>query len=133
VTLVDFALAPIKAFAERYPSFLAEYLVCADFFDLSPSHYQFDWVLEQTFFCAIDPIRRDDYVQQMAALLKPKGKLTGLLFDKNFGHDQPPFGGNADEYHQHFAPYFDIEIMEPCYNSHPARQGSELFIKLLVK
>ncbi|SNT70635.1 methyltransferase domain-containing protein [Psychrobacter sp. LV10R520-6] len=130
VTLVDFAPAPIKAFAERYPSFPPEHLICADFFDLSPSNYQFDWVLEQTFFCAIDPIRRDDYVKQMAALLKPKGRLVGLLFDKNFGRAEPPFGGSTNEYRQHFAPYFDIEIMEPCYNSHPARQGSELFVMM---
>lgn len=69
----------------------------------------------------------------MAALLKPTGKLVGLLFDKDFGRDEPPFGGSADEYRQYFAPYFDIEVMQPCYNSHPARQGSELFIKLLIK
>ena len=133
VILVDFAPAPIAAFAKRYPNFPAEHLVCADFFTLSPEHYQFDWVLEQTFFCAIDPARRDDYVQQMAELLKPKGKLVGLLFDKDFGRDEPPFGGSADEYRQRFAPYFDIEVMEPCHNSHPARLGSELFINLRVK
>lgn len=137
VTLVDFAPAPIKAFAERYPSFPSENLVCADFFNLTPNDDrfvgQFDWVLEQTFFCAINPTRRDDYVQQMAALLKPKGKLVGLLFDKDFGKAHPPFGGSVEEYRQRFAPYFDIEIMAPCYNSHPARQGSELFVKLRAK
>lgn len=133
VILVDFAPAPIAAFAKRYPNFPAEHLVCADFFTLSPEHYQFDWVLEQTFFCAIDPTRRDDYVQQMTTLLKPNGKLVGLLFDKDFGNNQPPFGGSIEEYRQRFAPFFDIEIMQPCYNSHPARQGSELFIKLRVK
>ena len=133
VTLVDFAPAPIAAFAERYPDFPAKHLICADFFELSPEQYQFDWVLEQTFFCAINPSRRDEYVEQMAALLKPNGKLIGLLFDKDFGRDAPPFGGTTDEYQQRFATHFDIEIMEPSYNSHPARQGSELFIKMHVK
>lgn len=133
VTLVDFALAPIEAFAERYPDFPAEHLVCADFFDLAPEQYQFDWVLEQTFFCAINPSRRDEYVQQMALLLKPKGKLVGLLFDKDFGRAEPPFGGSKTEYQQRFDRNFDIEIMEPSHNSHPARQGSELFIKMRVK
>ena len=133
VTLVDFAPAPIEAFAERYPNFPVEHLICADFFGLSPEQYQFDWVLEQTFFCAINPSRRDDYIQQMAALLKPKGKLVGLLFDKDFGRDEPPFGGTKDEYQQRFEKRFDIEIMEPSYNSHVARQGSELFIKMRVK
>ncbi|MDV2859911.1 methyltransferase domain-containing protein [Psychrobacter sp. CAM01] len=133
VTLVDFAPAPINDFAERYPDFPSEHLVCADFFELSPTQYQFDWVLEQTFFCAIDPSRRDDYVKKMASLLKPQGKLVGVLFDVDFGRDEPPFGGTKEEYQQRFASHFDIDIMERCYNSHPARQGSELFIKLQAK
>lgn len=133
VTLVDFAPAPIEDFAKRYPNFPREKLVCADFFTLSPEHYQFDWVLEQTFFCAINPERRDEYVQQMARLLKPNGKIVGLLFDKAFGNSYPPFGGDKEEYQQRFDAYFDIEIMNACYNSHPARQGSELFIKLRAK
>ncbi|MGP5210541.1 methyltransferase domain-containing protein [Psychrobacter alimentarius] len=133
VTLVDFAPAPIEAFAQRYPEFPTKNLLCADFFTLSAEDFQFDWVLEQTFFCAIDPSRRDEYVQQMAALLKPKGKLVGLLFDKVFGRDEPPFGGTKAEYEQRFAASFDIDIMEPSYHSHPARQGSELFVKMRVK
>lgn len=133
VILVDFAPAPIEDFSERYPDFPSEHLVCADFFKLSPETYQFDWILEQTFFCAITPSRRDEYVQQMAALLKPQGKLIGLLFDKDFGGDGIPFGGSKAEYLKLFAPYFDIDVMETSTNSHPARQGSELFLKLQVK
>ena len=133
VTLVDFAPAPIRDFAERYPDFPSDKLICADFFELSPEIYQFDWVFEQTFFCAINPARRDEYVEKMARLLKPKGQLVGLLFDKDFGRQELPFGGTKDEYQQRFATHFDIDIMEPSYNSHPARQGSELFIKMRVK
>jgi thiopurine S-methyltransferase len=133
VTLVDFAPAPIRDFAERYLDFPTDKLICDDFFDLSAEQHQFDWVLEQTFFCAINPARRDEYVQQMARLLKPRGKLVGLLFDKDFGRQEPPFGGTKEEYQQRFATHFDIDIMEMSYNSHPARQGSELFIKMRVK
>ena len=133
VILVDFAPAPIEEFAKRYSDFPSDHLICADFFELSPQNYQFDWILEQTFFCAINPSRRDEYVKQMAALLKPQGKLIGLLFDKDFGGDDIPFGGSKEEYQQRFAPYFDISVMETSSNSHPARQGSELFIKLRVK
>ncbi|MGO1490956.1 MAG: methyltransferase domain-containing protein [Psychrobacter sp.] len=133
VTLVDFAPAPIEGFAERYPDFPAEHLICADFFDLSPEEYQFDWILEQTFFCAINPARRDEYVEKMAALLKPQGKLIGLLFDKEFGREEPPFGGSKEEYQQRFEGCFDIDIMEMSHNSYPARQGSELFVKMRAK
>lgn len=133
VVLVDFAPAPIEDFAKRYPDFPAQHLIRADFFELSPEEYQFDWILEQTFFCAITPSRRDEYVKQMAALLKPKGKLVGLLFDKDFGGDDIPYGGSKAEYQQRFAPYFNIDVMEISINSHPARQGSELFLNLQVK
>lgn len=133
VTLVDFAPAPIEAFAKRYPDFPTEHLLCADFFTLSPEQCQFDLVIEQTFFCAINPARRDEYVEQMAALLKPNGKLIGLLFDKEFGRDEPPFGGTKQEYQQRFESHFNIDIMAPSNNSHPARQGSELFIQMRVK
>lgn len=40
VTLVDFAAAPIDAFAERYPDFPVAHLICADFFHLSAEQYQ---------------------------------------------------------------------------------------------
>ena len=133
VTLLDIAPAPIEAFMTRHPSFPKERLLCTDFFTLSPTDHQFDLILEQTFFCAINPARRDDYVRQMAALLKPTGKLVGVLFDKDFGNTSPPVGGSMSEYQQRFAPYFDIEIMQSCHNSHPARLGSELFIKLTPK
>jgi len=133
VVLVDFAPAPIEAFAERYPDFPTEHLICADFFNLSPEQYQFDWVLEQTFFCAINPARRDEYAKKMSELLKPNGKLVGLLFDRAFEKSGPPFGGTKREYHQRFESLFDIELMELSYNSYPARQGNELFIKLRAK
>jgi len=133
VTLVDFAPAPIEAFAKRYPDFPTEHLLCADFFTLSPEQCQFDLVIEQTFFCAINPARRDEYVEQMAALLNPNGKLIGLLFDKEFGRDEPPFGGTKQEYKQRFERHFNIDIMASSNNSHPARQGSELFIQMRVK
>lgn len=133
VTLVDFAPAPIEAFAKRYPDFPTEHLLCADFFTLSPEQCQFDLVIEQTFFCAINPARRDEYVEQMAALLKPDGKLIGLLFDKEFGRDEPPFGGTKQEYQRRFERHFEIDIMTPSNNSHPARQGSELFIQMRAK
>ena len=81
----------------------------------------------------VQNVRRDEYVQQMAKLLKPQGKLVGLLFDTDFGRKGPPFGASKEEYQQRFQSYFDIEIMEPSYNSYPARQGSELFIKLRAK
>lgn len=133
VTVFDIASAPLASFAKRYPDFPKQQLILADFFELSAEDYQFDLAIEQTFFCAIDPAMRPDYVKQMHALLKPNAKLVGLLFDRDFGKPMPPFGGNEAEYRDLFAAYFDIEVMQRCHNSHPARQGSELFIILRRK
>lgn len=47
--------------------------------------------------------------------------------------DHPPFGGNKAEYNGYFKKFFDILIMENCYNSTEKRQGMELFIKLQKK
>lgn len=41
-------------------------------------------LMEQTFFCAINPSLRKDYVAKMHELLAPNGKLVGVLFDKEF-------------------------------------------------
>lgn len=133
VTVFDIVPNPLEDFAARYPSFPKEHLICADFFTLSPHQYQFDLAIEQTFFCAIPPSLRAAYVKQMHTLLKPTGKLVGLLFNREFAQPTPPFGGSEAEYRLLFSPYFDIEVMEPCQNSHPARQGSELFIILRPK
>ena len=84
-------------------------------------------MIEQTFFCAIDPKERSNYAKKAQSLLKENGILTGVLFDQEFENDGPPFGGNREEYKEYFQPYFNFTIFETCTNSIPQRQGSELF------
>ncbi len=101
-----------------------------DFFE----HYaNYDLILEQTFFCAINPALRNAYVNKMYELLKEGGRLAGVLFNKQFDREGPPFGGSKEEYEQLFSPYFEILRMEECYNSIPPRAGSELFIEMKKK
>ena len=87
-------------------------------------------MIEQTFFCAIDPKLRKDYVHQSNKLLKPNGKLMGLLFDFPF-ESGPPFGGSLAEYQGLFSKEFKFSKMEKCYNSIQPRSGNELFIELI--
>jgi len=129
VYIVEIAQLAVDSFLKRCPQFPKDKIIVADFFELKD---QFDLIVEQTFFCAIDPIRRDEYVKQTAQLLKPGGKLVGLLFDRDFDGG-PPFGGNKEEYLNRFEPYFEIRIMETAYNSIDPRKGKELFICLLKK
>jgi SAM-dependent methyltransferase len=127
ITVIDFA--PVVA--ERLTIQFKQYgdrikIICGDFFDLSDNY---DLILEQTFFCAIDPSLRKAYAEKMQQLLNPGGKLVGLLFNRSF-ENSPPFGGNEKEYRELFSHYFAIIKIEPSYNSIPQRSGNELFFML---
>ena len=128
VFLLDIAPLALQQFSKRVPNFPKKNLIEENFFE-HVGRYQL--ILEQTFFCAIDPKLRDKYVHKMHQLLIPKGKLVGLLFAQEFENDHPPFGGTKEEYKKRFSHMFKIQIMELAKNSIEARKGRELFIKLI--
>ena len=127
VTVVDFAEKPLFDLAQKLKTHHIQnyHLIQDDFFHLIG---QFDLILEQTFFCAIHPSLRENYVKQILSLLKLNGKLVGLLFNKQFTFEGPPFGGTIEEYQSIFQNKFQINKMEKAYNSVKPRIGSELFI-----
>lgn len=124
VTILDIASEPLNNFKKRNPTFPKHQLVCQDFFDHENTY---DLILEQTFFCAIDPTFREKYVNKMHFLLKKNGKLTGLLFAQKFGNNEPPYGGSINEYTNLFSKKFNIKIIEKANNSIKPRKGKELF------
>lgn len=128
--VLDISEVPLKNLFQRAPLFPQEHLIQGDFFEFTG---KFDLILEQTFFCAIHPSKREAYVQKAADLLKPSGKLVGVLFNIPLNQDHPPFGGHEEEYRRIFKNRFEIEIMETAYNSIPPRAGNELFIKMKKK
>ena len=133
VFVADIAQDALDALAARVPGFPTEHLLLADFFALAPQP-PYDLLVEQTFFCALNPALRPAYARQCATLLRPGGTLMGLLFDIDFGPVQePPFGGTKEEYRGYFAPYFDFHHFETATNSLRPRQGRELFICLKKK
>jgi SAM-dependent methyltransferase len=130
VVVADLAPEPLAELAARVPSFPKKNLWQTDFFALDFPE-SFNLLIEQTFVSALHPTQRPAYAQQCARLLKPGGKLVGLLFDRDFpGATEPPFGGSRAEYAAYFAPYFEFVHFETAYNSLPARAGHELFICL---
>lgn len=102
-------------------------IILGDFFEHTGTY---DLILEQTFFCALPPSLRKQYAEKMSELLAPGGKLVGLLFDREFELDGPPFGGCKCQYESLFNKYFDMLVFNLCYNSFSKRQGTELFIIL---
>ena len=87
LTLLDIAPEPVAVLQERYAGSPGIEIVCGDFFKHSG---QYDFIIEQTFFCALEKNRREEYAAKMLQLLAGNGRLAGLLFDKEF-ENNPPF------------------------------------------
>ncbi len=130
IYVADYAYQPLENFKNRISAFPEEHLLHQDFFDIENA---FDLIIEQTFFCALDPLLREKYVEKMYQLLLPKGKLVGLLFDDKINAEKPPFGGTKEEYLGYFEPFFTIKTFDRCYNSIKPREGRELFMILMKK
>jgi methyl halide transferase len=124
VFLLDFSQTALNNFKERVPGFPSNHIICDDFFNHSGSY---DLIIEQTFFCAINPELRKNYVDKCFQLLNKGGKMAGLLFDDQLNADKPPFGGCKEEYNNLFSAKFDIIKLETAYNSIAPRAGRELF------
>ncbi|MBO3117849.1 methyltransferase domain-containing protein [Winogradskyella sp. DF17] len=124
VFAADYAELPLIHLKKRMPSFPETQLIHSDFFEIDQS---FDIILEQTFFCALNPSLRPLYAEKMDALLKPKGILAGLLFKFPLTTSGPPFGGSINEYEELFKSKFHLHKLETAYNSLQERAGKELF------
>lgn len=130
ITVVDISQYPLDNFQMRKPNFPSEKLLRKDFFSLDLT---FDLIIEQTFFSAISPTIRLDYANKMHQLLKPEGRLVGLLWGVPMNAEHPPYGGSKREYTELFSPLFSIKYLDDCYNSIPPRSGSELFVHFTKK
>ncbi len=125
VYVLDLVMQPLDNILQRVPTFPAYNLLLGDFFDLEDT---FDLVIEQTFFCALDPKLRDQYVDKMYDILNPNGKIAGVLFQFPLTEEGPPFGGSKQEYLERFSSKFKIKTLETAYNSIKPRAENELFI-----
>lgn len=124
ITLVDISAHAVKQINAKFINSENITCICKNFFELKGT---FDLILEQTFFCALNPVDRRKYVLKCAELLNPGGKVAGVLFASYFKDDGPPFGGDIVEYRDLFGDVFKLMKLEPCYNSIPPRAGNELF------
>lgn len=103
-----------------------------DIFNLAdefPSY--FNYVIEHTCFCAIDPEKRPDYVKVVRQILQPKGELIGIFFTHTRSGG-PPFGVTPKAVEQYFEADFEISLV-PVTNSVPKRQGEEYLGHFRVK
>lgn len=127
ITVLDISTTAAQILRDKYQDRKGVTVICEDFFN---HHGKYDLVIEQTFFCALHPDLRPQYVNKMHGLLNKGGRIIGVLFKRVFEKDGPPFGGSVLEYQNLFNNDFEIQKMEECYNSIEARKGSEVFINL---
>lgn len=130
ITILDISKTAVQILKDKYQNKKGVTVICEDFFN---HQGKYDLIIEQTFFCALCPELRPQYVRKMHELLDEGGRIVGVLFNRNFEKDGPPFGGSVLEYQSLFKHDFDIQKMEECYNSIPSRKGSEIFINLKKK
>jgi SAM-dependent methyltransferase len=129
-TVIDYAPTPLLNIRNRMAHLKTEQLIQCDFFEHEGAY---DLIIEQTFFCAIDPSIRRSYVEKMKTLLQENGKIVGLLFQHPLTEVGPPFGGSIEEYRELFENDFKIKTLETAYNSIKPRQGNELFFNFEKK
>lgn len=127
ITVLDISTTPVQILRDKYQGKKGVTVTCEDFFN---HQGKYDLIIEQTFFCALHPDFRPQYVNKMHGLLNKGGRIIGVLFNRVFEKDGPPFGGSVLEYQNLFNNDFEIQKMEECYNSIEARKGSEVFINL---
>ncbi len=116
VTAVDFAPEAVKSLknlANKKKENLA--VLQEDIFNLEEKFFgYFDYVIEQTCFCAIHPTRRLDYVQLVTNILKKNGRLIGLWLplDKKISEGGPPYGTSVNEVKSYFKDLWEVEREE---------------------
>jgi len=98
VTAVDFASNAVSEMKRLASDDAPIAIVQHDLFTF-PFEYNdaFDYVLEYTCFCAIDPARRGEYADVIARVLKPGGRLVHLAYPLDGRAGGPPFSYSDKE------------------------------------
>lgn len=127
VTAVDFADEAVKEMQSLIEADLPMEVIQADLFDLPTfMKEEFEYILEYTCFCAIDPQRRAEYIESISSLLKPGGYYIALAFPIGQRTGGPPFVVAPDELVDSLNDRgFELITREVPDDSVPGREGIE--------
>ncbi len=116
VTAIDFAPSAIRALEKLAEDAKVNInAINSNIFNLSNDYYnKFNYVIEQTCFCAIDPNMRNNYEQLVSNLLVKDGFLIGLWFplDKDISEGGPPWATSISEVKGLFSARWEVEREE---------------------
>jgi len=112
VTAIDFSEAAVsKMKLKAKEENLSLKVIRCDFFDmLDKFKKDFEYIVEYTFYCAIDPINRNKYIDIVHHLLNDNGKLIALFLplNKDISDGGPPFAVKESEIENKFSKKFDL-------------------------
>ena len=92
VTAVDFSSQAVSEMHRLAAAEAPVEILQHDIFTMPETlNHSFDYVLEYTCFCAIDPNRRAEYTDLVARLLKPNCMYIDLAFPLDGRKGGPPF------------------------------------------
>jgi SAM-dependent methyltransferase len=101
--------------------------IVGDFFNLpSKLKRSFDWLVEHTCFCAIEPRLRPDYILAASSALRTGGRIFGIFYLNPDTESGPPFAVSKKELTELFDPHFTLLEEWAPMDSFPGREGREL-------
>lgn len=124
---IDIAPSAIRLARGHRPARDERYAV-ADFLAPQPDLAgRFDWLLEHTLFCAIEPDRRQDYAASVVAALRPAGLFLAIFYidPRDPEPGEPPYPVSTEELDRLFGPTFDLLENWVPRTAHPGREGRE--------
>lgn len=107
-------------------------ILIEDFFSWTPAA-PYDLIWDYTFLCAIQPERREAWVERMSTLLADTGRLVTLIFPVDPSNPSPstsdepgpPFRLHPDFVTDLLAERFERESLGEVHRSHEGRGGKE--------
>jgi len=133
---MDLAPAAIAAAREHRLGQLDNYEL-GDFLQLARRHHgQYDWLVEHTCLCALDPAQRHSYVDSVYQALKPGGNFLAVFFRvvSDYQADGPPHPISEDEISNLFDSRFErVEAFVPQQSYACRPVGSEQVVWMIKR
>jgi SAM-dependent methyltransferase len=110
--------------AETFPVSYDERYELGDFLNLGKQYHQaFDWIVEHTCLCAIDPSEREAYARSVAQALKPDGKYLAIFFREvsDYKGNGPPHPISREQSDALFGDSFDLIKSFVPQKTYPSR------------
>lgn len=130
VTAIDFSAEAVSIASElgKIEGSNAVFLQ-NDLFKLKPEFSgRFDYIYEYVTFCAIDPEKIEEMIDNIASALKPRGLFVTIPFPVDSREGGPPFAIDLIGFSALAGKYLKLEYFSKNINSVKPRKGNEVLM-----